>query len=70
MYKSTSPVTVLAVAKNSTVRAAKDLEGKAIAVLSLEGPTKIAASAWLDKNGINPSTVKFIELPSASMAQL
>jgi NitT/TauT family transport system substrate-binding protein len=36
-------------------------------VLSLEGPARIATAAWIDKGGANLSSVKFVEMPPASM---
>jgi NitT/TauT family transport system substrate-binding protein len=66
-YTTLSPTTVLVVAKNSTIATPKDLEGKTVAVLSLEGPARIATAAWIDKGGANLASVKFVELPPASM---
>ena len=66
-YNATAPTTVLAVAKNSPIKVPKDLVGKTIAVLSLEGPSKVGTAAWLDKNGIAVSDVKLIEMPPTNM---
>lgn len=66
-YSATAPTTVLAVAKNSPLKTAKDLVGKTIAVLSLEGPSKVGTSAWLDKNGVSVTDVKLIEMPPTNM---
>jgi len=54
--------TALVVAKNSPLRTAKDLSGKTIAVNALLGIQQIAAEAWIDKNGGDSTTVKFVEL--------
>jgi NitT/TauT family transport system substrate-binding protein len=67
-YTTVTPTTVLVVAKNSPIATPKDLEGKTVAVLSLEGPARIATAAWIDKGGANLASVKFVELPPASMA--
>lgn len=63
LYTSSAPTTVCAVAKNSPVKDAKDLDGSTIGVTGLFSFTRIAFSAWLDKNGADLSSIKFIELP-------
>ena len=67
-YNGQAPTTVLCVAKASSFQNAKDLVGKTIGVLSLEGPSKVGTSAWLDKNGVDPTTVKFVEFSAPAMA--
>jgi NitT/TauT family transport system substrate-binding protein len=67
-HRSTSPITALVVAKNGDIRGAKDLNGKIIAEPSLTGPAKIATVLWLRRNGADPQTVKFVEMPQISMA--
>ena len=59
---------MLAVASNSTIHSAKDLNGKVVAAPSLEGPAKISAAKWLDDHGADLSTIKFIEMPVVTMA--
>ena len=66
-YTTVTPTTVLVVAKNSPITTPKELEGKTVAVLSLEGPARIATAAWIDKGGANLSSVKFVEMLPASM---
>jgi NitT/TauT family transport system substrate-binding protein len=66
-FPSSAAINVLAVAANSTIHTAKDLDGKTLAAPSLEGPAKLSAAKWLDDHGADLSTVKFIELPVASM---
>ena len=68
IYSSSAPILDLAVAADSTIKTARDLLGATIAVLSLEGPAKVGASAWLDKNGGDSTKVKFVELSGSSMA--
>jgi NitT/TauT family transport system substrate-binding protein len=69
VYLPTSvPINVLAVASNSTIHSAKDLNGKVVAAPSLEGPAKISAAKWLDDHGADLSTIKFIEMPVVTMA--
>jgi NitT/TauT family transport system substrate-binding protein len=62
VYSSNAPTTVLCVAKNAPYKTAKDLEGKTVAVPSLKDLTYAAAAAWLEQNGADISTVKFVEI--------
>jgi NitT/TauT family transport system substrate-binding protein len=67
LYASTAPTTALAVAPNGPVRAAKDLNGAVLAGVSLGGLDQLSLEAWLDKNGGDSTTAKFVELPPAQM---
>lgn len=66
-YTSASPTAGMVVAKTSAVRTAKDLDGKTIAVATLGSIGEIASRAWLDQNGADLSTIKFVEMPFSSM---
>jgi NitT/TauT family transport system substrate-binding protein len=68
LYLATAPATALIAAKSSTVKTAKDLDGKTIGEPSIAGPAKVATYKWLQDNGADPESVKFIELPQPSMA--
>ncbi len=46
----------------------KDFNGKSMAVSGLKNIAQIAASAWIDANGGDSKTVKFIEVPFPSIA--
>ena len=61
-------VGLLAVAKASPIHTARDLNGTTIAVPGLNTTVHLATRAWIDKNGGDSSTVKFIEVALASMA--
>jgi NitT/TauT family transport system substrate-binding protein len=63
----TTQAAALVVPPNSTVQNAPELNGKTIAVISLNGLTHTAAEAWIDKNGGDSSTVKFVEMPAPAM---
>ncbi|HEV8021567.1 MAG TPA: ABC transporter substrate-binding protein [Candidatus Lustribacter sp.] len=67
LYSSSSPTSALIVAKNSPVTSAKDLNGKTIGITGVKNITQIATMAWLDQNGGDSSTVKFIELTFSQM---
>lgn len=57
----------LQVVKNSPIKNAKDLEGKTIAVNTLNNIVHLLAMAWVDKNGGNSSKIKFVEIPFPQM---
>lgn len=71
VYQSRSPTSALLVAKTSAIAGARDLTGKTIGVRDLTNPGSLAARAWLDQNGGDSRSVRFVELPdSASSAAL
>ena len=55
------------VGKDSPIKSAKDLEGKTVAVNTLNNIVHLMAMAWVDKNGGNARRVKFVELPFPQM---
>jgi ABC-type nitrate/sulfonate/bicarbonate transport system substrate-binding protein len=60
---NSAPSNVLIVSKTSTLKTAKDLNGKVIATNPLRGIGEVLTDAWIDKNGGDASTVKYIEVP-------
>jgi NitT/TauT family transport system substrate-binding protein len=58
---------MIAVKRSSPIRTAKDLTGKVVAVTGLNNIAHIAARLWIDKNGGDSSTVRFIEMPFSEM---
>lgn len=67
LFLASEPATLLIVAKNSPLQTPKDLEGKTIGVVEVRGITEASVRSWLTKNGADPSTVKFIEMPFGVM---
>jgi NitT/TauT family transport system substrate-binding protein len=61
-YTTTSPATLLLVPKNSPLRTPKDLEGKTIALPGLGDQLQAATTIWLQKNGADPTKVKYVEV--------
>src|SRR6476659_3166927 len=55
------------VGKDSQIRQAKDLEGKSVAVNTLNNIVHLLAMAWVDKNGGTSSKIKFVEIPFPQM---
>jgi NitT/TauT family transport system substrate-binding protein len=68
LYTSTTPTSETAVAQNSPLRTARDLNGKTVGITSLNGLDQLGVSAWVDRNGGDSKTLRFIELPSPAMA--
>lgn len=62
------PSALLMVAKNSPIQKAGDLVGKTIATDLLKSVPQIGTILWLQKNGVDPASVHWLELPFASMA--
>jgi NitT/TauT family transport system substrate-binding protein len=53
---------------NSTIKTAKDLEGKTVAVVTVGGIAAVALQAWIARNGGDVKAVKLIEIPFSSMS--
>jgi NitT/TauT family transport system substrate-binding protein len=59
--------TQILVAKDSPVKDVKDLEGKTIASNALKGVGEVVIKASLDKQGVDPDSIKLIEVPFPEM---
>ncbi len=68
IYTGPQPNTALMVQRDAPVHAARDLNGKIIAVAGLKDITQFQTMAWLDRNGADLPSVQFIEIPYAEMA--
>jgi NitT/TauT family transport system substrate-binding protein len=68
LHESAAPTTALLVAANSPIRSAKDLDGKIIAGSGLGTISGYAPRAWIDANGGDLASVKFVELAFPAMA--
>ncbi|MGH7825969.1 MAG: ABC transporter substrate-binding protein [Candidatus Binatia bacterium] len=55
------------VPKASAIRRPRDLEGKTVAVNTLNNIVHLMAMAWIDKNGADSGKVRFVELPFPQM---
>ena len=67
LYLSRDPATILCVDRSSPLSAARDLNGKTVAVVTLVGLAAASTKAWLSNNGADISTVSFIEMPQSEM---
>ena len=62
-----APTGLICIATSSTLKAAKDFDGKTIAVPALKQTADLAVRAWLAKGGEDPARVHIIEAPFAEM---
>lgn len=67
LYSSAAPNAAIFVAPNSALQTAKDLNGKIVAVTGLGTISEFGPRAWIDRNGGDSSTVKFVELQYSAM---
>jgi NitT/TauT family transport system substrate-binding protein len=61
------PTTGIVVSAASGVRTARDLNGKIFGTAGLGSLAEFAPRAWIDANGGDSSTVKFVELPFSAL---
>jgi NitT/TauT family transport system substrate-binding protein len=68
-YSSDAPDQGLIV--STSIRNAGDLAGKTLAAISLQDIGSVATQAWLDRNGVDPKSVRYLEMPgSATLAAI
>ena len=61
LYDSRVPASKLMVKKDSPIKTGAQFNGKTVAVNVLRGSGHLAAQVWIDKNGGDSKTVKFVE---------
>ena len=62
--------TYVMVRKDSGIKSAKDLAGKVIATPTIGGVIHVATLYWLKKNGVDPTSVRAVEVPFPNMPDL
>lgn len=67
-YRAQDPTTFLCTGLQSSIKDAKDLVGKKIAIPSIKGIGEVAILAWLAKNGVDQNAVSFVESSYSVMA--
>lgn len=60
-----TPICGLIVLRASTIESAKDCNGKTFTGASLQDLNQLGAMAWVDTNGGDSKTMKFVEVPSS-----
>ena len=69
VYTSAAPIDGMFVRSNSTFKSAADLNGKTFGVYGIGDVYTISARAWMEKNGGDPASLKFVELPISAMVE-
>jgi NitT/TauT family transport system substrate-binding protein len=67
LYESSDPFSALVVPASSTIRSAKDLEGKVVGGMTVGAMDELGIRAWIDQNGGDAKTVKVIEIAASAM---
>jgi NitT/TauT family transport system substrate-binding protein len=66
VYDEKNPYTQFVVAADSSYKSAKDLDGKIIGTPALNDLDELTTMAWIDKNGGDIKSLRFVELPQAA----
>jgi NitT/TauT family transport system substrate-binding protein len=61
-----SPFNMMVVAADSKVKTGADLNGKTLSTPALNDLNQLSMRAWIDKNGGDAASVKWIEIPNAA----
>ena len=67
LFNAKKPTSYFLVLKSSPLHAAKDLDGKTVGCNGLKNITQLSVQLWVDKNGGDSSTIKFVEMPFTEM---
>jgi NitT/TauT family transport system substrate-binding protein len=62
-----NPTTQVIVRKDSGLKSASDLKGKTIAAPTLGAVIHVATMYWLKKNGVDPASIRGVEVPFPNM---
>jgi NitT/TauT family transport system substrate-binding protein len=68
LFNAKAPPAELRVAISSTLQTARDLNGKSVGIDNLGGLPQISVNTWVQKNGGDASTLRFLEIPFPAMA--
>ena len=68
LFVKSSQTSVLMVRTASPIKTAKDLNGKTIGTNGIKNIVQVMCEAWIENNGGDPKSVKFVEIPVFSMA--
>lgn len=67
LYTAKAPTGLLVTAADSPIRTAADMNGKVIATTALETLDHLVTLFYVDQNGGNSATLKFVEMPYSAM---
>lgn len=68
-YTPANETEQMVVLANGPIKTAKDLNGKVVGGQSIGSTANLAVLAWIDQNGGDTSTVKYIEVPPSSVVE-
>lgn len=68
IYTAADPNAALVVGRDAPLHAGRDFNGKTLAVPALSDLFALGLSAWIDRNGGDSRTLKFLELPGPAQA--
>jgi NitT/TauT family transport system substrate-binding protein len=68
IYDANSPNCQIMVPTSSPIHGAADLVGKTIGLNSINDPTRPATQAWLERSGVDPKQVHFVEIEQSALA--
>lgn len=66
-YLSSAPTTLIAVPRESEAKRPRDLNGKTIGITVLNGLPHYSVRLWIDKDGGDSTTLKFVEMSYPDM---
>lgn len=70
LFTAETPFTAgIMVALDSPIKTGADCNGKIVGVAGLNDMTSIATQAWIDQNGGDSKTLKFIEVPTSAIPE-
>lgn len=69
VYNAAAPIDGMFVRADSPFKTAADLNGKRFGVYGIGDIYTISARAWMDKNGGDSNSLKFVELPISAMVE-
>jgi NitT/TauT family transport system substrate-binding protein len=67
LHDARNPMALLQVASDAAIRSGSDLNGKTIGIPALNDLNTVAVRAWIDKNGGDWRSLKFVEMPNSAM---
>jgi NitT/TauT family transport system substrate-binding protein len=68
LYTLQNREALLQMAPDASLKSGKDLNGRTIGIVSLSDIDALAAKAWIDKNGGDSHSLKYLEIPMSAMA--
>jgi NitT/TauT family transport system substrate-binding protein len=67
IYDANLPTVEMMVARDSPIASGKDCNNKTVAVSALNDLFSLGTQAWVDRNGGDSRTLRFIEVPGSAM---